>query len=74
MIRKSRIGKELYHKRNDLEYGRDAFLTNPIASANDCTGITQTVPETGAEAESYCDIADVPVTSLDGASRPHRAK
>ena len=45
-------------------------LTRPepysgAASATECTGLTATVPETEAEAESYRDIANVPVTPDD---------
>lgn len=70
---KKRIGKERYYK-SASDYSKDAFLTNPIASATDCTGITQTIPETEEEAQSFCDIADIPVTSLDGSEKYKKAK
>lgn len=63
-----------YYKRDAAKLAEEAMFTNPIASVNDCTGITQTIPQTGSQAESYCDIADVPVTSLDGASKYKKAK
>ena len=65
--------KERYYKKA-TDYSENAFLTNPIASATDCTGITQNIPYTDEEAESYCDIADVPVTALDGAEAYKPAK
>ena len=42
-------------------------LTRPelyagAVSANECTGLTVKIPENEAEAESYRDLADVPVT------------
>ncbi|MBR5539264.1 MAG: hypothetical protein IKU61_05135 [Clostridia bacterium] len=46
----------------------DAFLHGSVASANDCTGIAVTIPQTEEEAESLMDIRDVPVTSVDGDS------
>ena len=64
---KKKIGKERYYK-SAADYSKDAFLSNPVASATDCTGITH------EEAESYCDIADVPVTALDGAEKYKKAK
>lgn len=70
---KKKIEKERYYK-SAADYSKDAFLSNPIASATDCTGITQKIPYTDEEAESYCDIADVPVTALDGAEKFKKAK
>ena len=48
-------------------------LYSGAVSATECTGLTATVPETEAEAESYRDIANVPVTPDDGCVR-HRKK
>ena len=73
MALKKKHGKERYYK-SASDYSKDAFLTNPVASATDCTGITQTIPETEAEAQSYCDIADVPITALDGSEKYKKAK
>ncbi len=53
-------------KGQDKMLCEDAYFRNPVASATDCTGITQRIPEYESEAESYSDIYDVPVTSLDG--------
>ena len=64
---------EVFHV-HQKENRKDAFLSNPVASATDCTGITQKIPYTDEEAESYCDIADVPVTALDGAEKYKKAK
>lgn len=50
----------------ELEYAKDAFLNNPVASATDCTGYVQNIPDYEYEAESYSDLYDVPVSSLDG--------
>ncbi len=50
----------------ELAYAKDAFLHNPVASATDCTGYVQNVPDCEWEAESYGDLYDVPVASLDG--------
>ena len=71
--RKRRPG-EKSRQPSAADYSRDVFLTNPIASANECTGLTQTVPQTQEEAESYCDLADVPVTARDGSGASHRPK
>ncbi|MGM9664687.1 MAG: hypothetical protein ACI3XF_07600 [Eubacteriales bacterium] len=72
-------GKEAKAKRrlkmNDpYSHTRDAFMSNPVVSANDCTGITQHIPETGDEAEAYTDIYDVPVTALDHSSKHKKAR
>ena len=40
-------------------YARDAFMTNPIASATDATGFAQRIPETAAEAESLSEMFDL---------------
>lgn len=53
---------------------KDAFLANPTASANECTGITQRIPEDGAEAEAYTDIYNIPVTALDHSSKHKKAR
>ncbi len=65
---------EKLNGQSAADYSRDVFLTNPIASANDCTGLTPSLPKTQGEAESYCDIADVPVTAKDGSEAHRRAK
>ena len=44
----------------------DMFLHGSVASANDCTGIAVTLPETDEEASSLMSIADIPVTSREG--------
>ncbi len=53
-------------KRPAADYSKDAFLTNPIASANDHTGMTPRIPDNFEEADAYADMLDVPVTALDG--------
>lgn len=72
-------GKEAKAKRtikmNDpCRYSRDALTSNPIACANECTGITQHIPENGTEAEAYTDIYDIPVTALNQASKHKKAR
>lgn len=72
-------GKEAKAKRtlkmsDPCRYSENAFMTNPVASVNDCTGITQHIPENGAEAEAYTDIYDVPVTALDKDSKHKKAR
>ncbi len=62
----SPLRRRYYKKKSAADYAEDAYLTNPIASATECTGLTPTVPEDGDEAASYCDIAEVPVTARDG--------
>ena len=42
----------------------DAYFTNPVASATDCTGFAVTIPHNNAEAKSLSHLCgDVPVTS-----------
>ncbi len=43
----------------------NAFMTNPIASSNDCTGFTVVIPDDASEADGYNDIYHVPVTSSE---------
>ncbi len=52
-------------KQEASDYSRDAFLTNPVASANDHTGMTPRIPDNFEEADAYADMLDVPVTALD---------
>ena len=47
--------KKAPYKKNELYSG--------VVSANECTGLTATVPLDDAEADAYRNIADVPVTS-----------
>ena len=51
------------------EYAEDMYLQMPAASATDFTGVTPIVPETEYEAESYCDVMDIPVTAKDGTEK-----
>ena len=41
-------------------YSRDAFMTNPPASATDFTGFAQRVPETASEADALTDMFKLP--------------
>ena len=60
------MDKEKNKRVPALEYARDAFLNNPVASATECTGYVQNVPDYEYEAESYGELYNVPVSSLDG--------
>ncbi len=51
------------------DYSKDAFLTNPVASVNDRTGMTPRVPYTGDQAKSYAQLLAVPSSAKDGAQR-----
>ena len=51
------------------EYSENMYLQMPAASPTDFTGLAPIVPETEYEAESYCDVMDVPVTSMDGGEK-----
>ena len=48
----------------------DSFLRGSVESANDCTGITVTIPETSEEAKSLSDLRGVNITARDGAAVP----
>lgn len=45
---------------------KDAFLANPVASVQECTGFTPYDVETAAEADSRAALCDVPASSADG--------
>ena len=45
------------------------YLQMPAASPTDFTGLAPVMPKTEYEAESYCDVMDVPVTSMDGGEK-----
>ena len=60
------MSKQKDRKNCAADYSKDAFLHNPVASATDCTGYVQNVPDYEWEAESYGELYDVPVSSLDG--------
>lgn len=67
------IKKRRYYKRPKSDDSPDvcdlaekAMFYNPVASVNDCTGFTPIVPINALEAESYCELLDVNVTSRDG--------
>ena len=48
--------------RKKVPLTKTELYSGPV-SVTECTGLTATVPKTDGEAESYRDIADVPVTS-----------
>ncbi len=52
----------------------DIFMSNPIASVNDCTGRAVTPPEDAEEAESLTDIYGVPSTAREDESGQHYKK
>ncbi|MBR5515079.1 MAG: hypothetical protein IKU52_02610 [Clostridia bacterium] len=52
-------------KQDALDYSKDEFLTNPVASVNDITGYVQRIPDAIERAESIAEISSVPVDSLD---------
>ena len=43
----------------------DAMFTNPIASANECTGYTMKAPLTDDEAEDKANIVNAPATKYE---------
>lgn len=45
-----------------VDYSKDAFLHNPVASVTDTTGYVQRVPFDETEADSYEEMFDVPVS------------
>ncbi len=49
-----------------------ALDSAPAASANDCTGISVTVPQTHDEAEALTKVEPVPQTSVDSAKNNFR--
>ncbi len=53
---------------------KDAFLHNPVASAQDCTGYSPTKSYTETEAESKSQLCDVPASSSDGGEAAPPAK
>jgi hypothetical protein len=55
--------------RKAWEYAEDMYFQMPAASPTDFTGLAPIVPETEYEAESYCDVMDVPVTAKDGSEK-----
>ena len=59
------MDKKKKDPNNVVEYTKDVFMTNPVASMQDCTGITQTIPRTDDEAESIANLVNVPVTAHD---------
>lgn len=58
--------KTIYKAPSADKFAAEAMFYSRAASANDCTGMTPTPPLTEDEAESYCDVLSVPVTSKDG--------
>lgn len=60
------MNKKKNRIKPELEYAKDSFLNNPVASATECTGYVQNIPDDEYEAESYGALYDVPVSSLDG--------
>lgn len=47
---------------DSTDYLKDAFMRNPVASANDCTGFVQRVPYNKYEAMSLESLSDAPVS------------
>ena len=56
-------------KQDATEYSRDAFIDNPVASANDCTGYSQRSRMDAEEAQSLADLMDVTVKGKDSEIR-----
>lgn len=48
---------------SSTDHIKDAFMRNPVASVNDCTGFVQRVPYNKYEAEALESINDCPVSS-----------
>lgn len=46
--------------KNAAEYSRDAFLTNPVASATDATGFAALIPENGSESSELTHMFKLP--------------
>jgi len=44
-------------EKKAYEYSRDAFLNNPVASVNDCTGMSPAMPDSEAQASSQRELA-----------------
>ena len=53
-------------KQSAADYSGEAFLTNPVVSVNEHTGMTPHIPDDFREADDYADMLDVPVTARDG--------
>lgn len=53
-------------KQSAADYSKDAFLTNPVVSAREHTGMTPRIPDDFDEANDFADMLDVPVTARDG--------
>ena len=68
---KEKKNKRLAARDENGERSSAYFFEN-TASANEFTGMTPTVPQTGEDAESYLDMLGVPVTSAGGASKRKR--
>lgn len=49
-------------EEKEYKYVKDAFLSNPVASATDFTGYVQGMPVGEFEAASYEEMFDVPVS------------
>lgn len=54
------MNKKKNRIKPELEYAKDSFLNNPVASATECTGYVQNIPDDEYEAESYGALYDVP--------------
>lgn len=50
---------------DSIDYIKDAFMKNPVASANDCTGFVQRVPYNKYEAAALESLSDTPVSYDD---------
>lgn len=46
----------------DLKHLEDAMLSNPVSSANDCTGFVNTLPENNETADALSDLLNVPTS------------
>ena len=66
--------RRMYKAPSADRFSAEAMFSNPVATTNDCTGMTPTVPLTEDEATSCCDLLDVPVSSCDGGEAYKRAK
>ena len=63
------------HKKKKIDlsdYSKDAFLTNPVASAQEWTGYVPLIPDQKPAAQNVADMMDVPVSGTNFAVDPKK--
>ena len=56
------VNNKKTNNKQDLKHLEDAIFSTPAASANDCTGFVNTIPENNNQADALSSLLQVPTS------------